>query len=231
MGRIQGWPATLSEPGLLDAPLVLRPPRFSDGPVLRDVRVANESWLSQWEPSDPDAPRLPETVPAAPARSRLRQSALWPYLPVARMRWEALSEAAFSWTVCYDGQVTGQLTVWAVAWGSSRSAQLGYWVDRTYAGRGIIPTALALVADHCFQVMRLHRLEAGIAPENTASRRVVEKLGFREEGTRVRQVHINGSWRDHVYYAITAEEAATGLLRRWRSSLAAAPPAADQRRA
>ena len=66
----------------------------------------------------------------------------------------------------------------------------------------------------------MHRLEASIRPDNAASRRVVEKLGFRDEGIRVRQLHIDGAWRDHICYAITAEEAATGMLRRWQRSLA-----------
>jgi ribosomal-protein-alanine N-acetyltransferase len=76
-----------------------------------------------------------------------------------------------------------------------------------------------MAVDHCFRAVGLHRLEASIRPENTASRRVVEKLGFREEGVRVRQLHINGAWRDHICYAITAEEVPTGMLPRWRDSL------------
>jgi ribosomal-protein-alanine N-acetyltransferase len=78
-----------------------------------------------------------------------------------------------------------------------------------------------MAVDHCFRVMGMHRLEASIRPENTASRRVVEKLGFRDEGVRVRQLHINGTWRDHICYAITAEEVPTGMLPRWRGLLAA----------
>ena len=62
---------------------------------------------------------------------------------------------------------------------------------------------------------------ASIRPENHASRRVVEKLGFREEGIRVRQLHINGSWRDHVCYALTAEEVPQGLMPSWRSMVLA----------
>ena len=63
----------------------------------------------------------------------------------------------------------------------------------------------------------LHRLEASIRPENAPSRRVVEKLGFREEGVRVRQLHINGQWRDHLCYAITAEEVPAGLWPAFRA--------------
>jgi ribosomal-protein-alanine N-acetyltransferase len=49
----------------------------------------------------------------------------------------------------------------------------------------------------------------------------VEKLGFREEGLRRRSLHIDGAWRDHLCYAMTAEDAAGGLLPRWRRVLSA----------
>jgi ribosomal-protein-alanine N-acetyltransferase len=120
--------------------------------------------------------------------------------------------------VTYGGNFAGQLTVGSIVWGSARSAQVGYWVDEAYAGRGIIPTALAMAMDHCFFVIGLHRVEATIRPENHASRRVVEKLGFREEGLRRRSLHIDGAWRDHLCYALTVEDAAGGLMARWRRS-------------
>jgi len=208
VGRIRGWPATLSEPELLDAPVVLRPVRVSDARTWREIRVRNASWLRPWEPSNPETP--------------LHRSSIGPYVAMVRtMRREARQGQALPWVVTYGGQFAGQLTVGTIVWGSSRSGQIGYWIDESFAGRGIIPTALAMAVDHCFRVVGLHRLEASIRPENTASRRVVEKLGFREEGVRVRQLHINGSWRDHICYAITAEELPTGMLPRWRSSVAA----------
>lgn len=112
--------------------------------------------------------------------------------------------------------------------GATRSAEVSYWVDERFAGRGIMPTALAMGADHCFRDMGLHRREAGIQPGNAASRRVVEKLGFRDEGTRVRLARIGGTWQDHICYAITAEEARGGLLPRWQRSLARRGQVADK---
>jgi ribosomal-protein-alanine N-acetyltransferase len=50
---------------------------------------------------------------------------------------------------------------------------------------------------------------------------VVEKLGFRDEGLRRRYLHIDGAWRDHLCYALTAEEARGGVLARWRDTLSA----------
>ena len=45
-----------------------------------------------------------------------------------------------------------------------------------------------------------------IIPRNKPSRRVAEKLNLREEGVALRYLEINGTWEDHVRYAITAEE-------------------------
>ncbi|MGH3660059.1 MAG: GNAT family N-acetyltransferase, partial [Micromonosporaceae bacterium] len=105
--------------------------------------------------------------------------------------------------------------------GSARWAQIGYWIDQAYAGRGIMPTAVALACDHCFFVVGLHRIEINIRPENAASLRVVEKLGFRREGVRPRYLHIDGDWRDHAAYALHAEEVPEGVLTRWRRLRAA----------
>jgi [ribosomal protein S5]-alanine N-acetyltransferase len=204
---MRGWVA-LVEPSLLDAPVGLRPIKVKDAPVWRDARIRNASWLRPWEPTNPETP--------------LYRSSLGPYVSMARtLRREARNGVALPWVVTYAGRFAGQLTVGSIVWGSSRSAQVGYWIDEEYAGRGVIPTALALAMDHCFFVVGLHRVEATIRPENTASRRVVEKLGFREEGLRKRCLHIDGEWHDHICYALTVEDVPNGLMPRWRSTVAA----------
>ena len=115
-----------------------------------------------------------------------------------------------------DGRpvLAGQLTISGIAYGSASWAQAGYWVDQRWAGRGIIPIALALAADHCFLTLRLHRLEVAIRPENVRSLRVVQKLGFRHEGSRARYMHVDGDWRDHEMFALHADEVGPGLLAR-----------------
>jgi ribosomal-protein-alanine N-acetyltransferase len=94
-------------------------------------------------------------------------------------------------------------------------ATLGYWVDSSHAGRGIAPTAVAMATDHCFGTLGLHRMEINIKPDNGPSLRVVEKLGFRDEGYRPRFLHINGEWADHRSFALTSEEVPEGILNRW----------------
>jgi ribosomal-protein-alanine N-acetyltransferase len=118
--------------------------------------------------------------------------------------------------ITYDGELVGQLTVGGITWGSLRSAHVGYWIDRDFAGRGIVPTAVALATDHCFAI-GLHRVEINIRPENAASRRVVEKLGFRAEGLRPSFLHIDGEWRDHLAFALTQDEVPDGVLARWKA--------------
>jgi [ribosomal protein S5]-alanine N-acetyltransferase len=204
VGRMRGWPVTLTEPTLLGAPVGLRPIRVKDATAWRDGRVRNATWLRPWEPTNPETP--------------LYRTTLGPYVAMARtMRREARQGLTLPWVVTYEGRFAGQLTVGGITWGSSRSAQVGYWIDEAYAGQGVTPTVLAMAMDHCFFAVGLHRVEATIRPENQASRRVVEKLGFREEGLRRRSLHIDGAWRDHLCYALTVEDVHGGLLARWRS--------------
>jgi ribosomal-protein-alanine N-acetyltransferase len=137
---------------------------------------------------------------------------------VRRFALQARAGEALPWAVTYDGRLAGQLTISGITWGSARGGSAGYWVDQDVAGRGVIPTALALAVDHCFFTVGLHRIEVNIRPENHASLRVVEKLGFRQEGLRERFLHIDGDWRDHLSFALTAEDVPGGLLQRWRAS-------------
>ena len=193
----RGWPATLRD-GLIG----LRPINRKDRDLWVEVRGRNAGWLSPWEATPPRDTGTPMTF-AAMVRSLRRQARDGTLLP---------------FVVTYDDVLVGQVTVGGITWGSLCSAHVGYWVDRRVAGRGVMPTAVALATDHCFRTVGLHRVEVNIRPENAASLRVVEKLGFREEGTRVSFLHIAGDWRDHRSFALTAQEVPEGLLARWKAT-------------
>jgi ribosomal-protein-alanine N-acetyltransferase len=132
-----------------------------------------------------------------------------------RLRADARAGRALPFVVTVDGRFAGQLNVAGIVRGSMDSAHIGYWVDEQVAGRGVMPTSVALAVDHCFGPVGLHRIEVNIRPENVASRRVVEKLRFRDEGIRRRYLHISGDWRDHATYALVKEELPNGLLHQW----------------
>jgi ribosomal-protein-alanine N-acetyltransferase len=137
---------------------------------------------------------------------------------VRRLRAEAREGRGLPFALIVDGSFAGQVTVGGIARGSLLSAYIGYWIDQRAAGRGIMPTAVAMATDHCFREVGLHRVEINIRPENAASLRVVQKLGFREEGLRERYLHIDGDWRDHLTFALCADDVPEGVLGRWLSS-------------
>lgn len=193
-----GWPATLS-----DGAVTLRPLRMRDAPAWMDARRRNMEWLRPWE-ATPPAGSAAFGTSAAVFTTMTR-----------RLRAEARGGRGLPFVVLYDGTFAGQLNVAGIVRGSVDSAHIGYWVDQRVAGRGVTPTAVALAVDHCFGPVGLHRVEVNIRPENTASRRVVEKLGFREEGLRERYLHIAGDWRDHLSFALVREELPNGLLYHW----------------
>jgi ribosomal-protein-alanine N-acetyltransferase len=202
-GTAPGWPVVLT-----DGPVLLRPYRRSDARTWAAVRRANEAWLSQWEPTpygtwhELNSPAAFRAVHADVRRAARRGYAM----PFAICLVENNSE-----------RLVGQLTLGNIVRRAFCSAYAGYWIDSAVAGRGVTPTALALAVDHAFRVGGLHRIEVNIRPENRASRRVVEKLGFREEAYHPRYLHIDGTWRDHAGYALTTEDVAAegGLLARW----------------
>jgi [ribosomal protein S5]-alanine N-acetyltransferase len=131
---------------------------------------------------------------------------------------QAREGRALPLVVTVGDEFAGQLTVSNIVGGSARFGQVGYWIDRRFAGRGAMPVAVALAVDYCFTVMSMHRAEVAIRPENTASLRVVEKLGLTEVGFAPRYLHIDGDWRDHRLFAVTIEEVPSGLLNRYLTS-------------
>lgn len=194
------WPVTLE-----CGDLVLRPIRYRDRAEWNEVRSRNADWIDPWEATNPlsgaDLPSYAGMVRSL--NQQARQDTALPFVITERQGSRV------------PPAIVGQLTVSTIIWGSARMATLGYWVDADRAGRGIAPTAVAMATDHCFRVLGLHRMEINIRPENRPSRRVVEKLGFREEGLRRRYLHIAGRWADHLSFALTAEEVPEGLLHRW----------------
>jgi RimJ/RimL family protein N-acetyltransferase len=92
-----------------------------------------------------------------------------------------------------------------------RRAELGYWIAKPFWGRGLVTEAAGEVLRWAFEDLQLNRVFAAVFPENIASKRVLEKLGFCYEGT-LRQHHLKwGVFKDDLRYAILASE--------WRSQM------------
>lgn len=186
---------------LRDEELVLRPLVAADAQAWSEVRRRNAEWLAPWDATNP-----PESHEIAPTFRGM----------VRRLRADAKAGRSLALAITVQQRFIGQVTLGGITLGSLRSAYVGYWIDQTYAGRGLMPRAVALVSDYGFFRLRLHRIEVNIRPENAASLRVVQKLGFRYEGLRRGYLHINHGWRDHHSYALCVDEVGTGLVERLR---------------
>ena len=100
-----------------------------------------------------------------------------------------------------DGQVVGGVTLSNLRRQPAQAATLGYWVGDVYARQGYMTEALTAVREHAFNALDLSRLEAACLPDNTASRRLLERCGFKYEGVAQAYLQIDGRWRNHVLYA------------------------------
>ncbi len=178
------WPISLSANGA-----ILRPLKRTDRNDWSEIRTRNREWLSPWEATNPDGvTQIPKF------KDVYRQS-----------KRSAKKGNAFMFAIEVDSHFVGQITLGNVIWGSLREAYIGYWIDERYAGRGIMTTCVALLTDYALGEAGLHRIEVSIRPENLASIRVVEKIGFKNEGLRPRYLHIDGDWRDHFIFVQTSE--------------------------
>ncbi len=174
--------------------IVLRPLVVSDFAAWQEVRRRNEEWLTTWEPSRVSGqPDVIEDRDAFAVRCSARQR-------------ERQLGTGYGFGIFVDGNFCGEINLSSVQRGPFQSAYVGYWVDEKLAGNAYVPEALVVLSRFVFEELHLHRVQIAIIPRNAASRRVVEKLKLRDEGVAVRYLEINGSWEDHVRYAITAEE-------------------------
>lgn len=179
----------------------LRIVKTRDAKRLERLILGNREWLRPWEATNPSGANSFDIK--AQVRGLIRQMK---------------DDQGLPFVIEYRGEVVGQLNVSNILYGSVGSAILGYWIAPEFAGKQITPTAVALASDYLLNIIGLHRVEIDIRPENTASLRIVEKLGLRFEGTKERYIHINGDWRDHFVFAVTAEEVPEGILNRWKQN-------------
>lgn len=198
-GRHPGWPVQLGALRVRAGVVALRPVRLRDGSAWSAIRIRSERHLKPWEPTTPGSWALRNATVEWPGR--------WMQLRAAGRH-----GAALPFAVTLDGALAGHVMVGNVVREPLLSAYVGYWCDARLAGGGITTAAVAMVLDHCFGPVGLHRLEATVRPENVTSLRVLAKLGFREEGLFERYLNVDGAWRDHLVFGLTAEEVPSGGL-------------------
>lgn len=187
------WFARDPTPVLTSARLVLRPPRRRDFAAWRELRRQSRNFLKPFEPRWSEADLNRQAFGARLFRGRS----------------EALRGTDFTFLV-FDKtgpreQLAGGLTISNIRRRAAQHGSLGYWMGESFAGHGFMTEAVGLVLPFFFDTLGLHRLHAAFLPHNVASRRVLEKNGFREEGFAESYLQIDGKWADHVLFALTRE--------------------------
>ena len=195
--RLVGHPtgAVVSSPlRLYGRRLMLRPLVAGDFEAWSEVRMRNEEWLTKWEPMrHPKAPDPATNRDAFASRCSARDR-------------ERQSGAGYAFGIFVDNVFAGEINLNNVLRGAMQSVTIGYWIDEARAGKSYMSEAVLVASRFALEDLQLHRVEICIIPRNQNSRRVMEKLGFREEGIAERFLEINGTWEDHVRYGFTIEE-------------------------
>ena len=197
LGNHRGNLASVRKGALKFGSVELRDLKKRDARKLQALLIKDRAWLSPWEATTPGI-RYP-----VDARDL-----------ISNLLYQQRKGSGLAFLIEVEGELAGQINVANILYGSVSSASIGYWIGKDFAGRGAMPIAVALTIDHLFDELHLHRVEIDIRPENDASLRVVQKLQLREEGLKERFIHIDGQWRDHRIFAITAEERKGSMLGR-----------------
>jgi [ribosomal protein S5]-alanine N-acetyltransferase len=119
-------------------------------------------------------------------------------------RYEQPTDASLLICVRDTGAIAGVVNINSIIRGRFQCGSLAYAAFAPTAGQGYMSEGLGLVLRYAFEQLRLHRLEAQIQPGNHASVRLVQQLGFRNEGYSPDLLFIDGAWRDHERWAITS---------------------------
>jgi len=105
-----------------------------------------------------------------------------------------------------DGILLGAITLDNLKRGAAQSCSIGYWIGEPFAGNGYMSEILKALIFQAFKEFELSRIEAATLPENKASRRLLEKSGFKYEGVGQSYLQIAGRWRNHVLYSLLRDD-------------------------
>ncbi|KIN60292.1 Acetyltransferase, GNAT family [Sulfitobacter noctilucae] len=167
--------------------LTLRAPQHADYRTWTALRVKSRDFLTKWEPiwADDHLSRKAFTNRVYWSQRSITSGSAVPLFLVRRE----------------DEVLMGAITLDNIRRGPAQSGTLGYWTGEQFARQGYMREAIHALVHHAFTRLDLSRIEAACLPENTASRGLLEKTGFKYEGVAQSYLQIDGRWRTHVLYA------------------------------
>ena len=168
--------------------VILRPHRASDFGEWADLRAQSRNFLQPWEPTWPsdDLTRAAYRRRLSAYADDIERGVAYPFLVFRKN----------------DGAMVGGITLSNIRRGVAQMGSIGYWVGEPHTRRGYTVAAVNAVTRFCFGRLGLHRVEAACLPTNEASRAVLTKAGFQQEGLARAYLRINGAWRDHLLFGL-----------------------------
>ncbi len=172
--------------------VMLRVPQTSDYQAWAALREESRAFLTPWEPTWPR-----DDLTRTAFRRRIKR-----YLQDIR------DDRAYPFLIFAGNEriLIGGLTLSNVRRGVAMTCSVGYWIGERYARKGYMTDALSAVVQFCFDELALHRIEAACLPHNKASIALLKRCGFQEEGYARGYLKINGTWQDHLLFAILADD-------------------------
>lgn len=176
--------------------LYLRYPRVADYLAWAQLRAESKEFLTPWEPIWAD-----DELTRGAFRRRIK-----------RYHKETRLDSAYVFFVLResDDALIGGCTLSNVRRGVTQCCTLGYWIGERFARQGYMTNALKTLIPFVFRTLGLHRIEAACLTDNEASKSLLARVGFRQEGLARRYLLINGIWADHLLFALLKEEAQLG---------------------
>lgn len=172
--------------------LYLRRPRVADFEEWAALRAQSRGFLTPWEPTWPR-----DALSEDSFRRRVRR---------ASQEWRDEAGYGLFLVRLNDEALLGGITIGSVRRGVAQAATLGYWLGAPHARQGYMTEAVHCALGFGFERLGLHRIEAACLPNNVASRGLLLKCGFREEGVAREYLKIAGRWTDHLLFGILATD-------------------------
>jgi len=161
--------------------VVLRELTIEDSAALAEAYRENRDHLAPW---DPDR-----------SEEFFTQAGQEP--DIERLLHDQEAGTAMPLVLSDSSRIVGRVNVSGIVRGAFESANLGYWIDAHYAGRGLMTAAVGAVVDMARDELRLHRIQAATLLHNVASQSVLTRCGFTEFGLAPDYLRIAGRWQDH----------------------------------
>jgi len=183
------WRGSFEQHSRLEGPRVyLRPPAQKDWRAWAELRGESRDYLTPWEPTWPyDAlTRRAYRRRLAAYKAELRQRISYSFLIFRRE----------------DDALLGGATLSNVRRGVAQAASLGYWSGARFSRQGYMTESLAAVLKFALYDLGLHRVEAACLPDNAASKSLLLRSGFHDEGFAREYLRIDGRWQDHLLFSV-----------------------------